>query len=268
MGTGTFGGKGDFFKAWGSTDVNEASRLVDICLDAGITMFDSADVYSDGVSEEVLGGAVSGRREQGADLHEDDLPLRHGAERRRLVALAPGDAVEASLRRLKTDHIDLYQLHGFDAKTPVEETMGTLDTLVRMGKVRYIGVSNFSGWHIMKSLAVSDRYGWARYVANQAYYSLLGRDYEWELLPLAWTRAWARWYGVRWGGRGYREDPPRPAHAGGEPALRARARMRRPCPTTCSGECWTPSTRLRGRRAKAYRRSPSTGSPCGPRCPR
>jgi aryl-alcohol dehydrogenase-like predicted oxidoreductase len=91
--------------------------------------------------------------------------------------------VEGSLRRLKTDHIDLYELHGFDAKTPVEETMGTLDGLVRARKIRYIGVSNFSGWHIMKSLAVSDRYGWARYVADQAYYSLLGRDYEWELLP-------------------------------------------------------------------------------------
>jgi aryl-alcohol dehydrogenase-like predicted oxidoreductase len=184
MGTGTFGGKGDFFKAWGSTDVKEASRLVDICLDAGITLFDSADVYSDGVSEEVLGGAISGRRNRvlvstKTTFRSGPGPNDVGSSRMHLV-----DAVDGSLRRLKTDHIDLYQLHGFDAKTPVEETMGTLDSLVRAGKIRYIGVSNFSGWHIMKSLAVSDRYGWARYVANQAYYSLLGRDYEWELLPL------------------------------------------------------------------------------------
>ena len=184
FGTGTFGGAGDFFKNWGATDVKEATRLVDICLDAGITMFDSADVYSDGKSEEVLGAALAGRRGKvlistKATFRLGSGPNDVGASRAHLI-----DAAEGSLRRLKTDHIDLYQLHGFDAKSPVEETMGTLDGLVRAGKVRYIGVSNFSGWHIMKSLAVSDRYGWVRYVANQAYYSLLGRDYEWELLPL------------------------------------------------------------------------------------
>ena len=184
FGTGTFGGTGDFFKNWGATDVTEATRLVDICMDAGITMFDSADVYSDGRSEEVLGGAIAGRRNRvlistKTTFRMGSGPNDVGSSRAHLI-----DAIEGSLRRLKTDHVDLYQLHGFDAKTPVEETMGTLDGLVRAGKVRYIGVSNFSGWHIMKSLAVSDRYGWARYVANQAYYSLLGRDYEWELLPL------------------------------------------------------------------------------------
>jgi aryl-alcohol dehydrogenase-like predicted oxidoreductase len=184
FGTGTFGGTGDFFKNWGATDVKEATRLVDICLDAGITMFDSADVYSDGRSEEVLGAAIAGRRGKvlistKATFRLGSGPNDVGSSRAHLV-----EAAEGSLRRLKTDHIDLYQLHGFDAKTPVEETMGTLDGLVRAGKVRYVGVSNFSGWHIMKSLAVSDRYGWARYVANQAFYSLLGRDYEWELLPL------------------------------------------------------------------------------------
>jgi aryl-alcohol dehydrogenase-like predicted oxidoreductase len=202
MGTGTFGGKGDFFKEWGATDVTEATRLVDICLDAGITMFDSADVYSDGRSEEVLGGAISGKRNRvlistKTTFRSGTGPNDVGSSRFHLI-----DAVEGSLRRLKTDHIDLYQLHGFDAVTPVEETMGTLDSLIKAGKLRYIGVSNFSGWHIMKSLAVADRYGWARYVADQAYYSLLGRDYEWELLPLgldqglgavAWSPlGWAR----------------------------------------------------------------------------
>jgi aryl-alcohol dehydrogenase-like predicted oxidoreductase len=184
FGTGTFGGAGDFFKNWGSTDVKEATRLVDLCLESGVTMFDSADVYSDGRSEEVLGGAIAGRRNRvlvstKVTFRSGQGPNDVGSSRAHLV-----EAVEAGLRRLKTDHIDLLQLHGFDAKTPVEETMGTLHDLVSAGKLRYLGVSNFSGWHIMKSLAVSDRHGWPRYVANQTYYSLLGRDYEWELLPL------------------------------------------------------------------------------------
>ncbi len=184
LGTGTFGGRGEFFENWGATDVKEATRLLDLCLDAGVSMFDSADVYSDGRAEEVLGGAIAGRR--GKVLISTKNTFRSGAgandvgsSRAHLV-----EAVEGSLRRLKTDHIDLLQLHGFDARTPVEETLVTLNTLVTAGKVRYIGVSNFSGWHIMKSLDVSDRHGWARYVANQTYYSLVGRDYEWELLPL------------------------------------------------------------------------------------
>ncbi len=185
FGTATFGGGNDFFRAWGSSDVAEATRLVDVCLEHGVTLFDTADVYSGGLAETILGKAVAGRRDRvlistkgtfrtGDGLHDI------GSSRRHLV-----DAVDASLRRLGTDYIDLYQLHGFDALTPVEETLTTLDDLVRAGKIRYIGCSNFSGWHLMKSLAVSDRYGWARYVAHQAYYSLVGREYEWELMPLA-----------------------------------------------------------------------------------
>jgi aryl-alcohol dehydrogenase-like predicted oxidoreductase len=185
LGTGTFGGSGEFFKAWGATRADEATRLVDICLEAGLNMFDSADVYSNGLAEEVLGQAIRGRRDQ--VLISTKAAFRTGpgvndvgSSRQHLL-----QAVEASLRRLGTDHIDLYQMHGFDALTPVEETLATLDELVRAGKVRYIGCSNFSGWHLMKSLAVSERHGLARYVAHQAYYSLVGRDYEWELLPLA-----------------------------------------------------------------------------------
>ena len=184
LGTGTFGGTNELFKAFGSTDIAEAARLVDICLDAGLTMFDSADIYSAGASEEVLGGAIKGRRDKvlistKATFRAGDGPNDVGSSRFHLIK-----AVEGSLRRLGTDYIDLFQLHGFDAQTPVEETLSTLNDLVRAGKIRYIGASNFSGWHLMKSLAVSDRYGWSRYVANQTYYSLVGRDYEWELLPL------------------------------------------------------------------------------------
>lgn len=184
LGTGTFGGGNDFFKAWGTTDVAGATRLVDICLDAGLTMFDSADIYSAGLAEEILGHAIKGRRDKvilstkGTFRHGDG-PNDVGSSRFHILK-----AVDGSLKRLQTDWIDLYQLHGFDAMTPVEEVLGTLDDLVRIGKIRYIGCSNFSGWHLMKSLAVSDRYGWPRYVAHQAYYSLVGRDYEWELMPL------------------------------------------------------------------------------------
>lgn len=185
LGTGTFGGKGDFFSAWGSTDVEEATRLVDICLEAGLNMFDSADIYSGGAAEEILGRAIAGRRDQvlistKATFRCGDGPNDVGSSRFHLVR-----AVEAALKRLGTDYIDLFQLHSFDAKTPVEETLATLDTLVRAGKIRYVGCSNFSGWQLMKSLAVSDRYGYPRYVANQAYYSMIGREYEWELMPLA-----------------------------------------------------------------------------------
>ena len=184
FGTGTFGGKGEFFKAWGSTDAAGARHLVDICLDAGLTMFDSADIYSNGAAEEVLGAAIEGRRDRvlistKATFRHGENPNDVGSSRFNLVR-----AVESSLKRLGTDYIDLFQLHGFDAMTPIEETVATLDDLVRAGKIRYLGVSNFSGWHLMKSLAVADRYGYSRYVANQTYYSLIGRDYEWELMPL------------------------------------------------------------------------------------
>jgi len=184
LGTGTFGGSNEFFKAWGASGVPEATRLVDVCLEAGLNMFDSADVYSDGMAEEVLGGAIKGRRDQvlistKATFRSGPGANDIGSSRWHLIR-----ACEGSLKRLGTDYIDLFQLHGFDAITPVEETLAALDNLVQSGKVRYIGCSNFSGWHLMKSLGVSDRYGYPRYVAHQAYYSLVGRDYEWELMPL------------------------------------------------------------------------------------
>lgn len=185
LGTGTFGGRGELFKAWGSTDVAEARRLIDLCLEAGLNMFDSADIYSDGAAEEILGAAIQGRRDQ--VLISTKATFRSGAganevgsSRHHLIR-----SVDSALRRLGTDYIDLFQLHGFDAATPVEETLRTLDDLVTAGKLRYVGCSNFSGWHLMKSLAVAERYGWTRYVAHQAYYSLVGREYEWELMPLA-----------------------------------------------------------------------------------
>ena len=184
LGTGTFGGKGELFSAWGNCDVSDARRLVDICLDAGLNMFDSADIYSDGMAEEILGKAISGRRDKvlistKATFRLGDGPNDVGSSRFHLIR-----AVEDALKRLGTDYIDLFQLHGFDALTPVEETLSTFDTLVRSGKIRYVGCSNFSGWHLMKSLAVADKYGYPRYVAHQAYYSLIGREYEWELMPL------------------------------------------------------------------------------------
>jgi aryl-alcohol dehydrogenase-like predicted oxidoreductase len=184
LGTGTFGGQGPLFSAWGNTDAREARRLIDICLEAGVTLFDTADVYSSGASEEVLGEAIRGRRDQTIISTKTALPMGDGpndagASRSRLIK-----AVDDSLRRLGTDYVDLLQLHAFDANTPVEEVLSTLDDLVRAGKVRYIGASNFSGWQLMKSLAASEKRGYPRYVVHQAYYSLVGRDYEWELMPL------------------------------------------------------------------------------------
>ncbi len=184
FGTGTFGGKGELFGSWGNTDIAEATRLIDICLDAGLNLFDSADVYSGGLAESILGAAIKGRRDKvlistKATFRFDDGPNNVGSSRFHLI-----NTVDAALKRLGTDYIDLFQLHGFDARTPIEETLSTLDDMVRAGKIRYLGVSNFSGWHLMKSLAVSERHGWSRYVANQTYYSLIGRDYEWELMPL------------------------------------------------------------------------------------
>lgn len=185
LGTGTFGGGGELFKAWGDTDVKGASRLVDICLEAGLNMFDTADIYSAGAAEEILGQAIKGRRDDvlistKGTFRMGEGPNDTGSSRYHLTK-----AIEGSLKRLQVDHIDLYQLHGFDAVTPVEEVLATLDDFVKAGKIRYIGCSNFSGWHLMKSLAVSEKYGWSRYVAHQAYYSLVSRDYEWELMPLA-----------------------------------------------------------------------------------
>jgi len=219
FGAGTFGGSGPLFGAWGSTDDKEARRLVDICLEAGVNLFDTADVYSDGASETVLGAALRGRRDRALISTKTGLPMGEGpndagTSRFRLIR-----AVEDALKRLDTDYIDILQLHAFDAATPVEEVLSTLDTLVRAGKVRYVGVSNFSGWQIMKALAVADRHGWPRYVANQVYYSLIGRDYEWDLMPLGadqglgalvWSPAWL--------GTADGQDPPRRGPARGQSA--------------------------------------------------
>lgn len=185
LGTGTFGGANEFFQGFGTTDVAEATKLVDVALEAGLNLFDSADIYSNGMAEEILGKAIKGRRDRllistKATFRWGDGPNDVGSSRFHLTR-----SVEGALKRLGTDHIDLFQLHGFDAQTPVEEVLGTLNDLVRAGKILYIGCSNFSGWHLMKSLAASDRHGLARYVAHQAYYSLVGREYEWELMPLA-----------------------------------------------------------------------------------
>jgi aryl-alcohol dehydrogenase-like predicted oxidoreductase len=184
FGAGTFGGKGPLFSAWGNTDATEARRLIDICLELGVTLFDSADVYSAGASEELLGQAIKGRRDRVLLSTKTGLPMGEGPDdaghsRSRLIR-----ACEAALRRLGTDYIDLFQLHAFDAATPIDEVLSTLDDLVRAGKIRYVGVSNFSAWHLMKSLAAAERYGYPKYIANQTYYSLIGRDYEWELMPL------------------------------------------------------------------------------------
>ena len=215
FGTATFGGGNDFFKAWGSTDAGGASRLVDVCLDHGVTMFDSADVYSEGLAEEILGAAIKGKRDRllistKTTFPMGDDPNGFGSSRQHLV-----DAVDKALKRLGVEHIDLLQLHGQDYNTPVEETLSTLDEIVRSGKVRYIGASNFSGWHLMKSLAVADRYGYPRHVAHQAYYSLLNRDYEWELMPLGRDQGVGAviWSPLGWGkltGKIRRDQPPKP----------------------------------------------------------
>ena len=185
FGAGTFGGSGPLFGAWGTTDAVEARRLIDICLEAGVNLFDTADVYSAGASEDVLGQAIRGRRDAvlistKTALPTGDGPADWGTSRSRLIR-----SVDEALRRLGTDYIDLLQLHAFDASTPIEEVLSTLDGLVTAGKLRYVGASNFAGWELMKSLAVSEKHSYPRYVAHQVYYSLAGRDYEWELMPLA-----------------------------------------------------------------------------------
>jgi aryl-alcohol dehydrogenase-like predicted oxidoreductase len=184
LGTATFGGSNEFFQAWGSSGVQEATRMVDIAAEAGVNLLDTADIYSDGLSEEIVGKTLQGRRDKflvstKATFRFGDGPNDVGSSRHHLLR-----SCEASLKRLGTDYIDIYHLHGFDAQTPLEETLSTLDQLVKSGKVRYLACSNFSGWHLMKSLAISQNYGWSHYVAHQVYYSLVGREYEWELMPL------------------------------------------------------------------------------------
>jgi aryl-alcohol dehydrogenase-like predicted oxidoreductase len=184
FGAATFGGGGEFFKAWGGSAGEEAKKIVDLNIEAGVNLFDTADVYSSGLSEEVLGKAIAGKRDKlllssKATFPMGDGPNELGSSRHHLIR-----SCEGSLRRLGTDYIDIYHMHGFDATTPIDETLHTLDTLITSGKIRYIACSNFSGWHLMKSLSISERYGWSRYVGHQVYYSLIGRDYEWELMPL------------------------------------------------------------------------------------
>jgi aryl-alcohol dehydrogenase-like predicted oxidoreductase len=215
FGTATFGGGNDFFKAWGSTDAGGASRLIDVCLEHGVSMFDTADVYSDGLAEQILGEAIKGKRNRllistKVTFPTGQGPNDYGSSRQHII-----EAVNASLKRLQVEHIDLLQLHGQDYNTPVEETLSTLDQLVREGKVRYIGASNFSGWHLMKSLATSERYGYPRHVAHQIYYSLLNRDYEWELAPLAEDQGVGAvvWSPLGWGkltGKIRRDQPAKP----------------------------------------------------------
>ena len=197
FGTATFGGGNEFFRAWGETDAAEATRLIDICMEAGVNFFDTADVYSQGLSEEILGVAVKSLLiSTKATFPFGDGPNNAGSSREHLTR-----QIDGSLKRLKTEYIDVYHMHGFDALTPMEETLSTLDTFVRQGKVRYIAASNFSGWHLQKSLDISERYGWSRYVAHQVYYSLVGRDYEWELMPQAYAEGVGAlvWSPLGWG---------------------------------------------------------------------
>ncbi|MFH1804120.1 MAG: aldo/keto reductase [Pseudomonadota bacterium] len=201
LGTGTFGGQGPLFGAWGTIDAREATRMIDISLEAGLNMFDSADVYSNGASEQVLGEAIKGRRDQiilstKLALPMGDGPNDFGTSRHRLIT-----ATDAALKRLGTDYIDLLQLHAFDAFTPIAEVLSTLNDLIRVGKLRYIGVSNFASWQIMKSMAVSERHGYSPYVAHQVYYSLVGRDYEWDLMPMAQDQGLGAlvWSPLGWG---------------------------------------------------------------------
>jgi aryl-alcohol dehydrogenase-like predicted oxidoreductase len=216
FGSATFGDGDAFFKAWGPTTAAGASRLIDVCLDHGISMFDSGDVYANGLAETILGGAIKGKRNRlmistKATFATGDGPNDYGASRQHLI-----DAVDGSLKRFGVDCIDLFQLHGPDYNTPVEETLTTLDGLVRAGKIRYLGVSNFSGWHLMKSLAASERYGYPRYVAHQAYYSLLDRDYEWELMPLGRDQGVGAviWSPLGWGKLTGKIRPGQPAKPG------------------------------------------------------
>ncbi|KAA6432567.1 aldo/keto reductase [Rufibacter glacialis] len=229
FGTATFGGGGDFFKAWGSTQVEEATRLVQLCLEAGVNFFDTADIYSQGMSEEILGKAIEGQRDKIILSTKGTFPFGPGPNNQGSSRWHLLKQVEGSLKRLRTDYIDLYHMHGFDGNTPVEETLRTLDDLVQSGKVRYLAASNFSGWHLMKSLDVSEKYGWNRYVAHQVYYSLVHREYEWELMPLGLDQnvgaiIWSPLAAGRLGGK-YRRGQPLPPDSrvaqGGSPVPEA-----------------------------------------------
>lgn len=215
FGTATFGGGNEFFKAWGSTDVKEATRMVDLCLEHGVNFFDTANGYSRGMSEEILGQAIKGRKNKVLISTKSTFPMGDGPNDYGSSRYSVIKECEDSLKRMGVETIDLYYMHGFDALTPVEETLRALDDLVRDGKIRYIGCSNFSGWHLMKSLSISERYGWSKYVAHQAYYSLVGREFEWELMPLAIdqkvsTIVWSPMAGGSLSGKITRKNPPAP----------------------------------------------------------
>lgn len=226
FGTATFGGTTDFFKAWGATQVEEARRLIAICMEAGVNLFDTADTYSQGQSEEILGEAIrSYARDQLILSTKATFAFGEGINNSGSSRLRLTRQIEGSMKRLKTDYIDILHMHGFDANTPVEETLATLNDFVRSGKVRYIAASNFSGWHMMKSLSVSKKYGWSKYIAHQVYYSLANRDYEWELMPLAEDQhvgaiIWSPLSAGRLGGK-YGRNKPIPAEGriaqGGSP---------------------------------------------------
>ncbi|MEV5414184.1 aldo/keto reductase [Thermopolyspora sp. NPDC052614] len=182
MGTMTFGGRGHFARV-GATGVDEARRQVDMCLDAGVNLIDTADVYSEGMSEEIVGEVLKGRRDQmlvatKVRMAMDSGPNDAGLSRHHIIS-----GCEASLRRLGMDHIDLYQVHEWDGVTPLEETLEALDILVRSGKVRYVGCSNYAGWQLLKALGIAERDRLPRFVSQQIYYSLQARDAEYELIP-------------------------------------------------------------------------------------
>jgi aryl-alcohol dehydrogenase-like predicted oxidoreductase len=214
FGTATFGGGNDFFKAWGTTQPAEATRLVNLCLDAGVNLFDTANVYSAGMSEEILGKAIKGKRNRVLVSTKATFPMSQGVNDYGSSRLHLFKACEDSLKRMEIDHIDVYHMHGFDANTPVEETLCALNDLIQSGKVRYIGCSNFSGWHLMKSLSVAERNGWAKYVSHQAYYSLVNREFEWELMSLGLdqkvgTMVWSPLASGLLSGK-YRRNQPKP----------------------------------------------------------
>lgn len=225
FGTATFGGGNEFFKAWGSTQAAEATRLIDLCLEAGVNFFDTADIYSQGLSEEILGVALKGKRGRSLISTKATFPFGEGPNNQGSSRFHLMKQIEGSLQRLQTDYIDIYHMHGFDGNTPVEETLRTLDDLIQSGKVRYIACSNFSGWHLMKSLSASEKYGWNKYIAHQVYYSLVNREYEWELMPLGIDQkvgaiVWSPLAAGRLGGK-YRRNNPVPADSrvaqGGSP---------------------------------------------------
>ena len=213
FGTATFGGGNEFFKKWGDTDVEEATSLIDAAIEMGCNVFDTADSYSSGRSEEILGKAVAGRRDKVLLATKTGMamgpgPNDMGTSRDRILR-----SCEASLRRLGTDWIDLYQLHSFDALTPIEEMLHALDDLTRAGKIRYFGVSNYSGWHLMKMLSLADRHSLPRPVTHQVYYTLTDRDFEWELMPLALdqnvgTLVWSPLAGAKLSGKVGRSKAP------------------------------------------------------------